>query len=249
MKTIKNRKFILAPKFVWALMLILLVSSMIGTTVWAKPDKPGKPSRPEPETADFNIWIGEVDEDIILDSPSHFSVEDVVGGYWLPSPTKGKAPKGMTWRIDLISVEGDDCVTYTIADVLGVTPYEEKRLSVILSNHGIDVTTPAIFFSIEHVQKRSPYGGVSDYWQISIAWQVEVPGTQMLQTHGIICLTDMDAGLEGVYDSGDDVWTVTFDNAEAGLLENLDEGGRDMFVLWEGTLSFIVTITRTNVVT
>ena len=61
--------------FVWALLLLLLLSSMIGTTVWAKldkPDKPGKPSPPEPEFADFKIWIGsgELDppEDIVLQS-------------------------------------------------------------------------------------------------------------------------------------------------------------------------------------
>ena len=224
------------------------------TTVWAvKPDKPhGKPSDPETVIADYDIWIGDVDEDedIVLVSTDYIFVEGVEGGYWLPPPTKGKNPKARVWRIDLISVEEDDCGKYDIADVLGEPPYDEKGLSTILDDdHGIDDETEAIFFSIEHVQKRSPYGGVSDYWLIQIAWQVgTVPGTDIHQIHGIMCWTDMDAECEGVYYFDDDVWIVTFEDAEAGLLENSDVDDEQpiLSTLWEGTLSFTVTIERTT---
>ncbi len=246
MKTIKNRKFIRAPKFVCAVMLILLLSSLLVTTVWAiKPDKPpGKPSDPDPEPviADYSIWIGDVgdDQDIILESPSPIFVVDVVGGSWLPPPTKRKAPKEMTWSIDLQWAEGYE-FRYYIGD---------ESLSTILAEpgHDIDVGTPSQFFSIEHVYRRSTRGGVSDYWLIQIAWQDGyLPDYSAIpRIHGIMCRTNIDAGWEGVYN--EDTWAVTFDNAEAGLIENVDDSG-NMVLLWEGDLSFTVTITRTNVVT
>ena len=45
----RNSKSVRVYTFVFVLTLILLLSSTIGTTLWAKPDKPGKPSRPETE--------------------------------------------------------------------------------------------------------------------------------------------------------------------------------------------------------
>ena len=70
----KNGKPIQVYTLAFALMLLILLSSMIGTIVWAgKPDKPpGKPSPPEPEIADFKIEIGLEDgDDIVLLEPTH----------------------------------------------------------------------------------------------------------------------------------------------------------------------------------
>jgi len=221
------------------------------TTVWAiKPDKPekppGKPSDPEPVTADYIIEIGE-DGDIILDSPDNLLVENVEGGYWLPPPTKGKAQKERTWRIGLIGETGDENGTYTIAPVPGVTPDGEESLSVILAGHEIYVNTESPFFMIEHVHTRVPSAGVGDYWQIGIAWEVGHEPNTDSHIHGIICMTNIDAEWEGEYvETTYGTWIVTFEDAEAVLMENPDGIG-DMDLLWEGTLSFTVTIERTLV--
>lgn len=49
-----------------------------------------------------------------------------------------------------------------------------------------------------------------------------------------------------VFNKHNGAWTVTFDNAEFGLMENVEESG-DMSLLWEGNLSFTITIVRTLV--
>ncbi len=60
-------------------------------------------------------------------------------------------------------------------------------------------------------------------------------------------MTNIDAEWEGEYvETTYGTWAVTFEDAEAVLVENPDGIG-DMDLLWEGTLSFTVTITRTNV--
>jgi len=218
------------------------------TTVWAKgkPDKPpGKPSDPEPVIADYIIEIGKVDEDIILDSPSYISFEDVDGGYWLPPPpTKGKSQKERVWRIGTVEVMEISC-TYTIADVPTSDP-QYDGLSTILADHGVDVNTESLFFMIEHVYTRVSSAGVSDYWQIGIAWEVSHEPNTDSHIHAIMCMTNIDAEWEGEYDENTDTWIVTFEDAEAVLVENPDGIG-DMDLLWEWTLSFTVTITRTNV--
>jgi hypothetical protein len=222
---------------------------MIGTTVWAKPDKPdkppGKPSDPEPVIADYIIEIGKVDEDIILNPPNYISFEDVDGGYWLPPPIKGKSQKERVWRIGTQEV-GEISCTYTIADVPASDPQYDV-LSTILADHGVDGNTESPFFMIEHVHTRVPSAGVRDYWQIGIAWEVGHEPNTDSHIHGIICMTNIDAEWEGEYvETTYGTWIVTFEDAEAVLMENPDGIG-DMDLLWEGTLSFTVTITRTSV--
>ena len=123
---------------------------MIGTIVLAKPNKPGKPGKspPDLEIADFKIWIGkEGPQDIIVNSPSFLDVQDEVGGYWLPPPTKGKTQRE-DWGVGLLEEQGHDCGTYIIADVEGDSGYGE--LGQTLAEHGINSTVEARFFYIGH---------------------------------------------------------------------------------------------------
>lgn len=246
----KNSALMRAPMFVCALMLILLVSSMIETTVWAiKPDKPGKPSDPEPEIANYNIWIGigEGIQHITLVSPESLLVENVSGGYWFLPPTKGTAQKESFWGINFIGETGDENGTYTVADVYGDPPNQTVLLSAELASHGINVNTESQFFMIKHTHTHLPSGrGVEDYWQIGIGWQVGyLPDSDIPHIHGIIGRTNIDAECEGEYDqTNDGTWTVAFNNAEFWLIENV-EGSGDMSLLWAGKLSFTVTIVRT----
>ena len=233
MKTIKDSKSIRVCTFVFVLMLILSLSSMMGSTVWAK-----KPSHPQPEAADFEIRIGEGSgaQDIRLNPPdSVLYVENEVGGYWLPPPTKGKekAQKERSWGITLLGETGDDCGEYNVGDVSGDPPYEDVVLSEVLADA---VNLGAVYFSIEHVHTRVPRVGERDYWLIWIGWQVDT-------FLGIVGRTNIDAEWEGTYDEIADTWTVTFNNAEFGLIEN--DGSGAMSELWVGQLSFTVEIKRT----
>jgi len=214
------------------------------TTVWAKkPENPGKPSDPEPVIANYNIEIGEIDQDIIMNLPDSLLVENVVGGDWLPPPTKGKGQKGgRIWSITLPMEEGDVCGTYTFADVYGdppnPTPFSEE-----LASHGIYDDTPATFFRIEHMCMRATQGRVEDYWLIWIGW--EDPATHF---HGIVGRTNIDSEWEGEYLQSDEfydgTWIVTFDDAEFGLIQP-DDGSGNMSLLWAGRLNFTVIIKRT----
>ncbi len=69
--------------------------------------------------------------------------------------------------------------------------------------------------------------------------------------HDIVGRTNIDAVWEGVYvpsnDDHDGIWTVTFDDAEFGLIEPYDYVNGNMKLLWDGTLSFTINITRTLV--
>jgi len=246
-KPIPNRRLIRAPKLVWALLAILLVTSTIGTKVWAeKPDNLGKPSPPEPEIADYTIWIGAGTQDIRLISPDSLLVENVVGGYWLSPPTKGKdkAQKDRLWGITLLGEAGDDCGKYFVEDVPGDPPYQNVKLSHILADHGVNGSLGAVYLSIEHVHTRVTREGERDYWLIWIGWDVGTLPGESSTPHLLITAgrTNIDAEWEGEYDEINDAWTVTFNNAEFGLIEN-DESG-SMTELWVGQLSFTVKITR-----
>jgi hypothetical protein len=242
--TVKNGRSIRVYMFVFVLMLILSLSSMIGTTVWAKgkPDKPGEPEKPE--AADFEIRIGEGTQDITLNP--HYSflyVENEVGRYWLPPPTNGKAPRE-GWGVGLgPEGEGDYCGKYIIND---------SELANIMISNGFDSDLEAYRFHILHSTARAHTG---DYWHIMIQWEVGIwgypnPPPDVIPRFLILSgNTNMNAEWEGTYDEIADTWTVTFENAEFELYENTTEPddpdtGSVLNKLWDGQLSFTVEIKR-----
>jgi hypothetical protein len=227
-------------------MLILLLSSMTGTTVWAKP---GKPS-PEPETYDYQIWIGNGQlgspEDVVLQpygELDHLVVENMdYSGRWLPPPTKGK--KNIEgWSIGLEKSEGDYCGKYDInnPDLIDGLPDDE-----IYSLNDKEVYRINIFHSL------TLPGAPEDWWNIMIQFDLgevfapwpeidpsfEVPHFLVLQGH-----TDTGLEPEGYYDELNDTWTIYFSEAWFQVWENTDESVE----LWAGPLSFTVKITRTVV--
>jgi len=250
-ETIKNSKSVRVYAFVFVLVPILLLSSMIKTTVCAKtgkPDEPGKtPS--EPAAADFEIRIGEGTgtQDITLNPPESFLyVENEVGGYWLPPPTKGKAPRE-GWGVGLgPEGEGDYCGKYVIND---------SELTNIMTSNGFDSDLEAYHFHISHRVGNNPGKGEADYWHIVIQWEVGtwvypnpppdvIPRFLILEGN-----TNMNTEWEGEYDEIADTWAVTFDNAEFELYENTTEQddpnmGSVLNKLWDGQLSFTVEIKR-----
>ncbi len=215
-------------------MLILLVSSMIGTTVWAKPGKPP----PKPEAANFEIRIGEGTEDITLNPPNDFLyVEDVIGGYWLPPPTKGKKNIEV-WSVSLGPEGGDYCGKYVI---------NEEELDTLLNGKGVDSELEAYRFSIYHATQSHPRLGEEDYWHIGIQWEAgtfEIPDPPYVLTYFLILSgdTNTNTAWEGEYNETTDTWTVHFNNARFWLHETT---GFDVIEpIWDGQLSFTVEIER-----
>ena len=218
-----------------------------------KPDKPGKPS-PEPETFDYQIWIGNGllgrPEDVVLQpygepEINYLLVKDVeYSERWLPPPTKGKY-NIESWIVDLESVSpegepGDYCGTYIINNL---------ELEGILAAHGIDSGVEAYAFRIAHSTQNHPQLGENDYWYIGISWQVGTLAPSypdIPHLHALVGETNRDTEWGGVYDEVNDTWTVTFDNVEFWLIENTENYG-EIIELWHGQLSFTVKITRTVV--
>ena len=232
-KTIKDSKSIRVWTFVFLLILILLLSSLIGTTVWAKPGKPSSP-----ETADFEIRTGEGTQDITLNPPNSFLyIENVLGGYWLPPPTKGKAQKE-GWGVSLGPEGGDYCGKYII---------NKEELAKILNGKGVNSELEAYRLSIYHSTQSHQRFGEGDYWHIGIQWEVgtlEIPDPPFVIPHFLILSgnTNTDTEWEGEYDKTTDTWTVCFNNAWFWLYENTESG--DLESIWTGQLSFTVKIKR-----
>jgi hypothetical protein len=245
---VKNSKSIRVYTFVFVLMLILLHSSMIGTTVWAKSGKPDKPGKPpsEPEKFDYQIWIGNRPlgslENLVLQSYGeldHLVVENVsYSGRWLPPPTKGK--KSLEgWSVSLKKSEGDYCGTYDIN--------KEDLIDVLIANEIYPITDKAVFrFYIQHRLSEN-----ADYWFILIDFELgtfgPVPGSDppVDAPHLLMLVGKTDTGLEldGEYDETTDTWTVYFNDAWFRVTENTESG--EIEELWTGQLSFTVKIKRT----
>jgi len=259
-KMIQNRKFIRAHTFVWALMLILLLSSIMGTTVWAKTGKPDKPGKPpsEPEKFDYQIWIGNgplgSSEDLVLQSYGELDylvVENVgYSGRWLPPPLKGK--KNIEgWSVGLEKSEGDYCGTYDINNA--------NLIAALIANEIYPITDKAVYrFRIQHRLTLPWVGDVpphpsekADYWFILIDFELgtfgPVPGSDppIDALHLLMLVGETDTGLEpeGEYDETTDTWTVYFNEAWFRVTENSESG--EIEELWTGQLSFTVKIERT----
>jgi len=239
-------------------MLILLLSSMIGTTVWAKPDKPGKPSRPEPEKFDYQIWIGNgplgSPEDLVLqsyDELDHLVVENVgYSGRWLPPPTKGKR-NNEGWSVGLEKSEGDYCGTYEInkpdliaaLDLNGIFDINEKDVYRFYLGHSLT----------SYWTEDDPRPSQADFWHIMIQFELgtffEVPESYppFVVPHFLVLEGNTDTGLEpeGEYDEPNDTWTVYFSEAWFRVIKNSESG--EIEELWTGQLSFTVKIERTLV--
>ena len=205
---------------------------MIGITVWAKLEK--RP--PKPETANFEIRIGEGTEDITLNPPNDFLyVEDVIGGYWLPPPTKGK--KNIEgWGVSLGPERGDYCGKYII---------NEEELANRLNGKGVDSELEAYRFSIYHATQSHQRFGEGDYWHIGIQWEVgtfEVPDPPFVLPYFLILSGNTDTGWEGEYDENTDTWAIHFNNAWFWLHETT--GFNVIKPIWNGQLSFTVEIQR-----
>lgn len=236
MKTIKNSKSIRVYTFACALILIILLSSIIGTIAAKKPDKPSS------ETWDIKIWIGLKDsngnpiEDIVLMTPEYLFVEDVPssgvgGGLWDQPMKKGNRPNKNNYlaaQVNLYKDDGDDCGTYQLPASLDDFPLENDDIVHVGIRH--------------HVW---PVGEGMDYWTFVIRWVLN-PDPYEYEFYGLSVWTNKDYEPEGTL-SDEEVWTVPFNEADAMLYPTMidDDGdGIPDVVDWTGSLSFTIIITR-----
>jgi hypothetical protein len=235
-------------------MVLLVLSSMIGATGWAKkPVNPGSPS-PEPETFDYHIWIGKgplgSPEDVGLQSygvsPKDYLVVEDVGysGRWLPPPTRGKKHlEG--WGIVLEKSEGEYCGTYEIHDA--------SLIDAVTENGFWPINEQDVYcFAIHHCLTLP-----TDYWSIMIQFEngtVYCPWPEIdpsfVVPYFLVLEGNTDTGLEpeGVYDENTDTWTVSFNEVWFRLITWSSESC-DEIEVWAGQLSFTVKITRLPVQT
>ena len=257
-----NSKSIREYPFVFVLILMLLFSSMIGTIVWAKPDKPEKPVS-EPETANFNIWIGNGElaspEDVVLqpyDGNDYLLKEDWNDWQnWYPLPTKGK-PVSVGWVFDLGAVNlapgeepqypgtydiNDQYLTDKLREII-FYPIKDKEVLCLIIIHYAGGWW-------EGNRKSSDV----DFWRFMIQWDIgtlEIPNPEgddpETKPHVYLLEGETDMGIEpeGEYDETTDTWTILFDNVDFGFKENTAEPGWVLNTLWEGPLSFTVEIQR-----
>jgi hypothetical protein len=257
-KTIENRKCIRAHAFVLASMLTLLLSTIIGAAVWARPDRPGKP-RPEPERFDYRVWIGNgplvSPEDVVLQSygvppRDYLLVEDYdYSGRWLPPSTKGK--KNIEgWSITLEKGEGDYCGTYDIND--------QDLIDALIANNVYPINDKDVYcFFLQHrlmlPSTDRSIGEKADYWFIRINFELgtygPLPGSDppIDVPHLLMLKGETDTGIEpeGEYDETTDTWTVYFNEAWFRVTENTESGAIEE--IWTGKLSFTIKIKRTLV--
>jgi len=247
---IKNRKSILCYAFV--LILAILLSSMVGTIVAKKPDKPEGESS---ETWNIKIWIGLKDEngnpieDIVLMAPEYLFAEDVPssgvgGGLWDQPMKKGNRPNKNNYlaaQVYLYKDDGDVCGAYQLADVEGydINGQPTSLGDFPLENDDID------YVSIRH--NIWPMGEGMDYWTFTIRWVLN-PDPYEYVFYELSAWTNKDYEPEGTLSEEED-WTVPFNEADAMLYSSwIDEDPNDGLpdnYHWMGSLNFTVQITRT----
>jgi len=237
---IKNRKTIRVYAFVFALMLTLLLSSMIGTTAGKKPANPGRSVK----SWDIKIWIGVEGEDTVLqpyDGKDYLFAQNYPcsGGLWDPPSDKGP-PRQRGWAYGALYLskylEGGEWV----GDYCGT--YEETENPPLSPLYYSDTNT-AISVRIQH--DITPPGAITetgqDYWTFNLDWirwtTDSVPTIYMLTAQ-----TDDGPGAEGMLDN--EVWVILFDEADA-TLESYVPGPDPPSHLWDGTVSFTVEMSRT----
>jgi hypothetical protein len=251
-RKIKDCELVRKNKFVHMLIIMLLLSTTMGTIVCTqgKPTRPGKPV----ETWDVKIWLEEPGEDVILLSPEYegedpaiyLLAEDVPcsGKLWEEPRKKGNYPNKNNYvaaQVDLIKDYEDDCGSYQLADAEGYDSNSQPSSlgDFPLENDYID------YVSIRH--NVWPMGEGMDYWTFSIRWFLN-PNPDEYVFYELSIWTDKDYEAEGIL-SEEEGWTVIFNEADAMLYSSwIDEDPNDGLpdnYHWMGSLSFTIRITRT----
>jgi len=217
--------------FLCAMLLVLLFQPVVGVAAKGKP--PNKPDKPgKPKTATFRIWIGAGEDHVVLTSTDHFDVVASVDG-WNPDEgkQKGRDVHRHVWRIPLY------------ADRYGF--YEmESIFSDEYGNYLTDFYTGELaqLGWLEHHWKRGEY----DDWTIDFNWNsgMDLDGDGVDDPYFLDGWTGHTPEEEGTYDPITDTWTVTFNSAYFDIDWWGPGGDNGKHVVWDGYLTFTVTVQK-----
>ncbi len=255
MKTIKDTKSVGTRTFVHLMVVMLLLSSMIGITVWAeKPEEPpGKPDNPGKtvETWDLQIYIGIKDsegnpiEDIVLMDPDYLSAEDVPcsAGLWnIPDPEakgNGRKDRYVSAQLSFVTALGDDCGTYTMNPVEGKNSYNEEPVWL---DQVIPDNTQYYLGEVDIGHQKNPLE--QDYWWFRLIWSPEIPSPGEWSCYQFYAWTDKSSDGEVMPPEGDEL-VITFENEDAVFTGDMP-GPLDVpeNYEWLGKVSFTITIIR-----
>lgn len=228
MKPIKDSKSVGTRTFVHILVVMLLLSSMIGTTVCAekpgKPDNPRPPSQtppPEPQEFEFYISIGEDGSDVFLTSGS-LVVEGLVptsGWYWSPE----KNTKSGSFCLEQNRFR-DSVPNCGIFDVNLVYPPDLPALITADS-----FTISHQWVSRIRIADSKPSKAIPiDIWDFYITWGwSETDPEDYSNLRMFRVYTDLNAEQEGTYhpETADtpDWWEIDFNGASWELLAFSEE--------------------------
>ena len=202
----------------------MLLPPAIGIAAGGKPDKPGKPEKPPPETATFRISIGVEGGEVALTKPEYFDVVTSVDG-WIPKE-KGK-PQSGSWGIPPWE---DRYGYYTMQSA-----YSEENDTYLTDFYNGEL---AQLFGLEHL-----WSAREDYWRIGLNWTSDFNGDGEPDPLILEGRTDSGPEQEGIYDSENDIWTVTFTDTNAYFVVGwCDAEGCRYY--WGGCLEFTVTVQK-----
>ena len=230
--------------------LVILLSSTVGTVFAIKPEKPpGKPENPGPKPPTpptlywFYISIGEDGDDVVLVDPQPLTIVSTVDSCgWNWPPEKGTKSGG--WSADPSAPWNPgppDCGIYEV----NLTP------SVGQPSPEVPDQIDADYYTIHHSWSsrriREYDNQPIDFWELNIGWGVNHENPD--DTSGIRFLrmwTDWGPELEGEYSPEGEVeeWFVNFNDASWELW-GVDEDWYG-YLMTRGTIQngFYVTIEK-----
>jgi len=228
-KGIKNRKTVRVYAFAFALISIVLLSSMIGTIAAKKPTNPGQPDNkgpkppPPPPLYEFYISIGQTGDDLVLvDGPLIVqSRVDTCGWNWPPE----KGTKYGGWSADTSSPWNPipDCLFNVNIDAEPYLPVPGVNSDIFSISH---------YWSYRRVIEfdNQPI----DFWELMLSWGFEDSNS----ARTLRILTDWELNMEGEYTLNDEgeviMWTVHFNGANWELYAYNEEYYG--YLLTEGTI-------------
>ena len=247
MKIIKNSKSVRIWSFAYVLMLMLLLSSTLGTNAAKKPaEPPGKPDNlgKPVETWDLEIWIGIDGEDIVLQNPPLSAIDVPCSfGLWnIPDPdTKGNGRKDryVSAQLYLVTDLGDDCGTYTMKHVEGTNSYNEQQAWL---DEVIPDNTQHYLNEVDIGHQKNPLQ--QDFWWFRLIWSPEVCNPDEWGGYQLYAWTNKDSEGEVMPPEGNEL-AISFEEVDAVFTGDMP-GPLDVpeNYEWLGKVSFTITITR-----
>jgi hypothetical protein len=244
-----NRKYVAAL----TLMMILAISlqSVIGIAIAKKPEKPPKP---EPQNAEFKIWIGKAGDDLILleethtsDGKDYFHVVDPLEDYdYNTYATTDPRDIRHSWA-HFDGGYGAEPIAFGIYHVNDLVLQELIDVSV-KSHDGQGVIQMLWLWHQWGVNDGEAY----DHWSINFWWYT------MKDPYQEVMMSMKATTYDGFsYDETKEAWTILFDEIftlefSEWVLQSAGKSGKGRWVkvnegiAWQGTLTFTVTVDKVS---